>query len=90
MDEEQLRQLPDRLEVRELQDRVHRKGFRVQTLTLVTNLLDATRYPVEALAQLYSTRWGIGVSREGHRNQSVEVRPRPKRLKPRSLGGTVA
>jgi hypothetical protein len=59
MDEEQLRHLPDRLEVRELQYRVHRKGFRVTKITLVTTLLEATRYPVDALAQLYYARWGI-------------------------------
>jgi hypothetical protein len=62
MDEEQCRQLPDRLEVRELQDRVHRKGFRVTKITLVTTLLDATRYAVEALAQLYYARWGIATN----------------------------
>jgi len=59
MDKEQFRHLPERLEVRELQYRVHRKGFRVTTITLVTTLLDATCYPVEALAQLYYARWGI-------------------------------
>ena len=51
--------LPDRLEVRELRYRVHRKGFRVQSITLVTTLLDAALYTVEALAQLYWARWGI-------------------------------
>src|SRR5262244_3530060 len=59
MDEEQFRHLPERLEVRELQYQVHRKGFRVTKITLVTTLLDATLYPVEALAQLYYARWGI-------------------------------
>jgi Transposase DDE domain len=59
MDEEQFRHLPDRLEVRELRYRVHRKGFRVQSVTLVTTLLDATRYTVAALAQLYYARWGV-------------------------------
>ncbi len=59
MDEEQFAHLPDRLEVRELQYRVHRKGFRVTKITLVTTLLDATLYPVEALAQLSYARWGI-------------------------------
>jgi hypothetical protein len=59
MDEEQCRHLPARLDVRELRYRVHRKGFRVQSVTLVTTLLDATRYPVEALAQLYYARWGV-------------------------------
>jgi hypothetical protein len=56
---EQFAHLPDRLEVRELQYRVQRKGFRVQKITLVTTLLDATLYPVAALAQLYYARWGI-------------------------------
>ena len=59
MDEEQFAHLPERLEVRELQYQVHRKGFRVKKITLVTTLLDATLYPVEALAQLYYARWGI-------------------------------
>jgi hypothetical protein len=59
MDKEQLGPLPERLEVRELPYRVHRKGFRVTTMTLVTTLLDATLDPVEALAQLSYARWGI-------------------------------
>ena len=59
MDEEQFAHLPDRLEVRERQYQVHRQGFRVTTIPLVTTLLDATLYPVEALAQLYYARWGI-------------------------------
>src|SRR5262249_61459721 len=50
---------PERLEVRELQYRVQRKGFRVTKITLVTTLRDATLYSVEALAQLYYARWGI-------------------------------
>jgi Transposase DDE domain len=59
MEEEQFAHLPDRLEVRELQYRVQRKGFRVKQIILVTTLLEATCYPVEALAQLYYARWGI-------------------------------
>jgi hypothetical protein len=59
MDEEQFAHLPERLEVRELQYQVHKKGFRVKKITLVTTLLDATLYTVEALAQLYYARWGI-------------------------------
>jgi hypothetical protein len=50
MEAEQYAHLPEHLEVRELRYRVHRKGFRVTSITLVTALLDATRYPVEALA----------------------------------------
>ena len=59
MDAEQFAHLPDRLEVRELRYRVHRKGFRVASMTLVTTLLEAALYTVEALAQLYWARWGI-------------------------------
>ena len=53
-------------------------GFRTQTVTLVTTLLEVDLYPADALAELYQMRWPIGVSREGHRIQSVEVRPRRK------------
>lgn len=59
MDAKQLAHLPDRLAVRELRYRVHRKGFRVKSITLVTTLLDATLYTSEALAQLYGARWGV-------------------------------
>ena len=53
MEAEQFVSLPDRLEVRELRYRVHRQGFRVKSITLVTTLLDAALYTAEALAQLY-------------------------------------
>ena len=56
---EQFILLPTRLKVRALRYRVQRKGFRVQTMTLVTTLRDAACYPVEALAQRYWARWGI-------------------------------
>jgi Transposase DDE domain len=59
LEAEQFAHLPDRLELRELRYRVHRKGFRVKSITLVTTLLDAVLYPVDALAQLYGARWGI-------------------------------
>ena len=55
----QCARLPARLEVRARPDRVHRKGFRVQTIPLVTTLLDAACDPVEAWAQLSWARWGI-------------------------------
>ncbi|MGV8949138.1 MAG: hypothetical protein ACOH2E_07250, partial [Candidatus Paracaedibacter sp.] len=38
----------------------------------------------------YRERWAIGVSREGHINKSVKVRPRLKDSRPRSLGGIMA
>jgi hypothetical protein len=59
MAQEQLRHLPERLAVRARPYRVHRQGFRVTTMTLVTTLLEATLYPVAALAPLSYARWGI-------------------------------
>jgi len=56
---EQFAHWPERLEVRELRYRVHRKGLRVTSLPLLTPLLDAALYPVEAFAQLSWARWGI-------------------------------
>ncbi len=38
---------------------MQRPGFRVTTVTLVTTLLDAETYTVDALASLYFVRWGI-------------------------------
>ena len=42
-----------------MQRHLNRAGFRVKAITLVTTLLDAARYSVEALAQLYWARWGV-------------------------------
>jgi hypothetical protein len=49
--------LPAELTVRELRVHVRQKGFRTETLLLVTTLLDAERYSAEAMAQLYRRRW---------------------------------
>ena len=45
--------------VRELRYEVGRPGFRTRTVTLVTTLLDAELYPLDALAELYGTRWRV-------------------------------
>jgi hypothetical protein len=45
--------------VRELRYRVAQAGFRTQTVTLVTTLLEAALYPAEALAELYGLRWHV-------------------------------
>ena len=34
-------------------------GFRAQSVTLVTTLLDPVAYPAEELARLYARRWHI-------------------------------
>ena len=51
--------LPSELLLRELRYEVSQKGFRTKSVTLVTTLLDAHDYPVEALAELYRRRWEI-------------------------------
>ena len=59
MSDEQFASLPTELTVRELRYCVHRNGFRVQQVTIVTTLLDETVYSKEDLAQLYRNRWEI-------------------------------
>ena len=49
--------MPDTLVVRELRYRIRRRGYRTRTVTLVTTLLDAERYPQAELADLYYRRW---------------------------------
>jgi hypothetical protein len=51
--------LPKLLRVRESRYAVNRPGFRVRSVTLVTTLLDAGAYPLEALADLYRQRWQV-------------------------------
>jgi hypothetical protein len=59
MDKVLYAQLPEELWVRELRVRVQRAGFRVDTLVLVTTLLDAQAYAKEEVADLYLERWNI-------------------------------
>jgi hypothetical protein len=57
MSTEQYATLPDELTLREVRIRVVQKGFRTQSLVIVTTLLDAEQYPPEEIAQLYRQRW---------------------------------
>lgn len=56
---EDYRLLPEELSVRELKYSVHVKGYRTKAITLATTLLDAEKYPAEALAELYFARWDV-------------------------------
>ena len=47
------------LTVRVLRFSLHVPGFRVQSVTLVTTLLDPEKYPAEKLAFLYAERWRV-------------------------------
>jgi hypothetical protein len=49
--------LPSTLVVREVSFHVTQPGFRTKSVTLVTTVLDAKRYPAGALAALYFRRW---------------------------------
>jgi hypothetical protein len=51
--------LPETMPVRELRYRTGVRGFRSRVITLVTTLLDAERYPLVELAELYRRRWEI-------------------------------
>lgn len=51
--------LPASLVVRELRYEVGRPGFRTRSVTLVTTLASAEEYPLEAVAELYGTRWRV-------------------------------
>ena len=60
--QKQFEALPSKLQVREVRFQVVQKGFRTKQVTLVTTLLDATAYPVFALAVLYRLRWQAEIS----------------------------
>ncbi len=51
--------LPESLTVRELRYDVGRPGFRTRRVTLATTLVDSEAYPLEALAELYGSRWRV-------------------------------
>jgi hypothetical protein len=51
--------IPEELSVRVVRFILAVPGFRAQSVTLVTTLLDAQAYPAEELARLYVRRWRI-------------------------------
>lgn len=51
--------LPERICVRELKVSVPYRGFRTQTIFVVTTLLDPKQYPASSLTGLYFRRWKI-------------------------------
>jgi hypothetical protein len=53
------RRIVPELSVRILRYRLRRRGYRTRSVTLVTTLVDAQRYPPEELALLYGRRWQI-------------------------------
>lgn len=57
MDEATYAKIPEKLVLREIRFNIVEPGRRVQTLTVVTTLIDADAYTKEDLAQLYGFRW---------------------------------
>lgn len=53
------KKIPDQLQVRVLRVHLHRRGYRPESVTLVTTLLDPKEYPALDIAQLYLRRWKI-------------------------------
>lgn len=72
MTEEQWKQMPPSIIVRELRYRIHIKGVRTRQVTLVTTLLDADRYPAKELARLYGLRWRLEVNLK-HLKQTMKM-----------------
>jgi Transposase DDE domain len=51
--------IPETITVREIRFQVAEPGFRVDRLTVVTTLLDATEYAKKDIADLYRERWQV-------------------------------
>jgi Transposase DDE domain len=72
MAQEEFAALPESLILRETRYRVGRPGFRTETVTLVTTLLDAELYTAEALAELYGVRWRVELNLR-HLKQTMKM-----------------
>ena len=59
MDEETYQEMPDELEIRELEVQVRISGFRPKKVVIVTTLTNAKRYSKEDLGTLYRERWHV-------------------------------
>ncbi len=53
------KKVPEHLTLRVLRFKLCRRGYRPESVTLVTTLLDAKEYPAQDLAELYARRWHI-------------------------------
>src|SRR6266446_4089208 len=53
------KKIPEQLTLRVLRFKLCRRGYRPDSVTLLTTLLDAKEYPAQDLAELYARRWHI-------------------------------
>jgi len=59
MTPEQFDAIPPSMIVREVRRTIYRKGFRPMTVTVVTTLLDAGKYPADEIVTLRLQRWEV-------------------------------
>ena len=57
MDDQTYASIPETLRLREVQILVDQPGFRTEHIVVVTTLLDANRYPKQAIADAFRARW---------------------------------
>src|ERR1035438_9488830 len=53
------KKIPEQLAVRVIRFSLRRPGYRPESVTLVTTLLDPNKYPAQEIAHLYARRWKI-------------------------------
>ena len=53
------KKIPEELTVRVIRFNLCRPGYRTESVTLVTTLLDPQKYPAQDIAELYARRWKI-------------------------------
>jgi hypothetical protein len=59
MDEATYARIPKTLTLRVIQAQIAQRGFRVQSLTIITTLIDAETYPRADIVALYRQRWHV-------------------------------
>ena len=57
MDDETYARMPESIEVREVEVRVDKPGFRPDSIVVVTTLVDADVYPADDIRDLFRKRW---------------------------------
>ena len=59
MDKETWKNMPETLLIRHVEIQVSNPGFRTQSITVATTLLDPEAYPAQDIADLYRRRWHV-------------------------------
>lgn len=59
---EEFSSLPKSLTIREISYSVNIPGFRTQSVTLITTLLDTEAFPTHKIIELYQSRWDVEVN----------------------------